>query len=190
MRKYKFFILFVVSVLSGCAGYDGYFRVYSDLERVRNKTVYYEVTDPSVITARVNRNIEKALSKKGWRIVQKDKADYVYTVSTDEKEQKYTSTYLYSTDFGTFGGTNIVSSYYPRVFITIFDVSRKENVYEMFFILNPFYSKKDLESILSKKGIQDSLFFDKDISRDVFCELIYNEKTQAFETEDCRLSEY
>ena len=189
MCKYKFFILFVVSVLSGCTAYDGYLSVYSDLDLVRNKTVYYEVTDSSVIASRINRVVKKILEKKGWRVVPKGKANYVYTVSANEKEHRELRTYLHSNEFGTFGGTYMVSSYFPRVFITIADASKKENVYEAVVVLSSSFEKKDIYRFLEMKKIQGSMFGSTDVSNDVLCQWEYNEKTSRFDA-DCEFVEY
>ena len=104
IRKIIFCSLALLSGCANCSDYaTGNLLVYSDLNRVKNKTVYYEVTDPAVITARVNRQIENALMTKGWRIVPKDKAGYVYTVSTDVQKYARTQYSVVSTEWGTYG---------------------------------------------------------------------------------------
>lgn len=181
-------------LLSGCVGGSefstGKLVVTSDLDQVKNKTVYYEVTDPSVVTARVNRQIEKALIAKGWRIVPKDKAEYLYTVSTDIEKYQYTTFSVYGNEFGTYGRTRTYTYHFPYVIVTIRDKNKKENVYEGTIKLGEQYDYKNLSYVLSKEKIQNKLFDDFDRSGEIACEFEYNQETMRDEFKDCGLLVY
>lgn len=191
---FRNFIFFVICslVLSGCVSIDAdkhYFISYSDLYKVKNKTIYYEVTDHSVITNRINEYIKKALKLKGWEISEKDKASYVYTISTSVDKEESIS--FHSVDQSVYMYKH--TTYPKRVNITIQDKHKFINVYEAIYKFNSNLYLTSIPYILGQSLVLKHLFNTEDFGEEhtLICEKKYDENLEpnVFRIGDCAFVE-
>lgn len=175
--------------LCSCAVQNGSLTVRSELEKVKKeKTVYYYLTNSSVLNARINRIVRNELEKKGWKIVKdKKNANYIYIAELTSLNNESLRIKSYR-DFNSIE-TEAYEIYhtYPVFFISILDKETHENVYEAFITLTNnmtyfgpnYYTKEDL--LNSFDALAKGLFLEKDEYFDIQCEYVPQKDKEAEE---------
>ena len=169
MKKICFIFLMF---LCGCQSMSrGSVSVKSDLSRVQDKNIFYDLKDSSITAARVNKVIQKNLKKKGWKIIKEsENAKYSYTIITDIKI--YKNIYAVSDSFGN-AHLQYETYSYPFVFINILENKTRENIYEATITLDMSSSYSELPEITS--SVSPYLFLEHDMYRYITCESYFDD---------------
>lgn len=175
----KLLLLFSL-ILSACSpSVTSMLSINSDLSNVpvKEKNIYYELKDSSVIAARINRVIRQRLKETGWTIHTDPKsANYSYSITTDKKE--FVQNYL-----SNIGGTTYLTQQresFPIAFFIIQNAITKENIYEAAIVLSSNYEFGALEKFT--KVAAPALFLKEDKKWDIECEIIYPENEKEYES--------
>ncbi|GEM_PF-6713125 len=166
-------------VLSGCTPIYSNISIRSDLDFVskKNKDIFYDLKDSSIVAARINRIIRRRLQETGWTIYVNPKSvNYSYSIITYEKE--YIQNQISNIGNATYLTQRGV--YFPIVFFRIQNTVTKENVYEARVILSSNYGYGNLEKFTEVAA--PALFKGNDAYRDIECVTIYPENQKEYES--------
>lgn len=184
----KILFFLTILLLSSCASSGGSLRVRSDLSNIKKeKTIFYQITDNSVLNSRLNKLVKKELLKKGWKVVKPDtKANFLYNTELTSIQNNMLVTNIFQTK-NSFSSSTYNSFYYtPVILISITDIETKEHVYEA--TINA-YGYDDM--LISFNASSNELFKNADVHYNISCYYIENKKTNLIEAErECKLLDY